>query len=217
MKTTITDQTRWFEILAVIGTALGKFLFMDFLNWRFPFVVAAILFWSGYIIYRQKKLKGILKHWGFRKDNFKKVSLMVLPFGLIAVVSFFFIGLYQGTINVTWHIIPILITYPLWGTIQQFLLIGLVGGNLQDLEKKKINAHLIVFVAALVFAVVHYPFYWLMGGTFILALLYGYIYLRSRNLYVLGLFHGILAALFYYTVLDQDPFLNTFGKLLNIA
>jgi uncharacterized protein len=52
-----------------------------------------------------------------------------------------------------------------------------------------------------------------MLGTFILALLYGYIYLRSRNLYVLGLFHGWLGALFFYTVVGRDPFAEVFGKL----
>ncbi len=217
MKSLRTDRTRWLEILAVLATALGKFLFMDYLNWRFPFVIAAIVLWSTYIIYQYRKQRDVLSHWGFTRNNFGKVVRMLLPFGLVAVVSFVFIGIYQGTINITWHVIPILLTYPIWGTIQQFLLIALVGGNLQDLEKNRMNLHLIVISAAVIFALVHYPYYWLMGGTFLLAILYGYIYMRARNLYVLGLFHGILAALFYYTVLDQDPFLNTFGTLLNLT
>jgi len=44
-------------------------------------------------------------------------------------------------------------------------------------------------------------------------LLYGYIYLRSRNVYVLGLFHGWLGGLFFYTVVGRDPFIEIFGKL----
>jgi len=211
-----TNQQRIIEVIAVICTALGKFFFMDYLNWRFPFVVTAILAWTVYIIYQSRKRPGILAHWGFRKDNFKEVLLKVLPFGVFALIAFIGIGYYRDTLNPTWHILPILLTYPIWGVIQQFLLIGLMTGNLQEVSNGRVNKNIIIIVSAIVFALVHYPFYWLMGGTFILAILYGYIYLKARNLYVLGLFHGWLAALFYYTVVNQDPFLNTFGKLLQL-
>jgi membrane protease YdiL (CAAX protease family) len=202
------------EVPAIIITVLGKFLFMDYLNWRFPFVLGASIFWLVYIWYRSRTSKGILKYWGFRTDNFGTVLKMVLPFGITAVLAFFVIGGIQGTINATWHIIPVLLFYPLWGSIQQFLLIGLVVGNLYNNQEKKINKHLSVLLAAVLFALVHYPDYWLIGGTFILAIFYGYIYLKERNLYVLGIFHGWLGALFYYTVLDRDPFYEIFGALL---
>lgn len=194
-------------------TAIGKFIFMDFLNWRLPFEIAAIAGWTAYIIYRNRKSPGIARHWGFRTDNFFSVTKRVLPFGLFTVITCIAIGLYQGTINLTWHIIPILVTYPFWGVIQQFLLIALTVGNMQDLGW---NKTLIIFVSAILFAIVHYPYGWLIIGTFILALFYGFIYLRERNLYVLGLFHGWLGGIFYYTVLARDPFVEVFGKLFNI-
>ena len=52
-----------------------------------------------------------------------------------------------------------------------------------------------------------------MMGTFILALLYTIVYLRERNLFALGLFHGWLGALFYYTVVGRDPFMEVFGQI----
>ncbi|MCB0460874.1 MAG: CPBP family intramembrane metalloprotease [Flavobacteriaceae bacterium] len=214
-KIPISNKRRILEICAVILTAIGKFIFMDFLNWRFLFVVVSILLWSTYIFNRSKKQKGILKYWGFRTDNFKTVLKKVFPFGIISIIAFLNIGFIQGTINLTWHLIPILITYPIWGTIQQFLLISLVAGNLQDLKLKEIRSSVIILFSAMLFSIVHYPIGWLMIGTFILAIFYGYIYLRNRNLYVLGLFHGWLGGLFYYTVLNTDPFLQTFGKLLS--
>ena len=212
----ISNKTRQLEILAILFTVMGKFLFMDYLNWRFPFVLSATILWAIYIIYRSKKTKDALRYWGFRMDNFGKVTKMVLPFGLLAVIAFVVIGYYQESLNLTWHIIPVLLFYPLWGTIQQFLLIGLVAGNLHSSENHKLNKHLIVLIAATLFASVHYPSYWLIGGTFILAIFYGYIYLNEKNLYVLGIFHGWLGALFYYTVLNRDPFLEIFGRLLNL-
>ena len=187
---------------------------MDYLEWRFPFVVGASLFWVGYILYRWKVTPAIFKDWGFRKDNFKEVLKMVLPFGIIAIVTMIVIGSIQGTINPTWHIIPILISYPIWGTIQQFLLIALLAGNLNDLNIPKLSKPIIIVLSAIMFAGVHYPFWWLIFATFILAIFYGYIYLKKRNVYVLGLFHGWLGGLFYYTVMDKDPFLDTFGPII---
>ena len=84
---------------------------------------------------------------------------------------------------------------------------------MQDLKGQPLPRAIIILLAALLFSLVHYPFTWLMIGTFGLALLYGWIYLKERNLYVLGLFHGWLGGLFYYTVVDRDPFLEMFGKL----
>ncbi len=210
----IPDKRRILEILAVVLTAIGKFIFMDWLNWRFAFVAIAISCWAVYIIYRGRKQPGILRYWGFRTDNFKKVAMMILPFGLFSIIAFAGIGFYQGTINMTWHIIPILILYPAWGIIQQFLLIALTAGNMQDLTSYRLNKQVIILVAALLFGLVHYPYTWLIIGTFVLALLYGFIYLKERNIHVLGIFHGWLGGLFYYTVVDRDPFLEMFGRLL---
>ena len=217
LSISISNKRRIIEILAVVFTAIGKFVFMDHLNWRLPFVAFAIIAWTTYIIYRSNTPKGITRYWGFRTDNFKAVMKKVLPYGLLAVIAFVCIGLYQGTINITWHIIPILILYPLWGIIQQFLLIALTAGNMQDMKGQKLHNGIIILLSALLFALVHYPFVWLMIGTFILAIFYGFIYLKERNLYVLGLFHGWLGALFYYTVLDRDPFLEIFGKVFHFV
>ena len=209
----ISNKRRILEILAVVLTAIGKFIFMDYLNWRFPFVAFVIISWMTYIIYRSSKQPTILKYWGFRTDNFKSVLKRVLPVGLLAIISFIGLGFYQSTINITWPIIPILILYPLWGTIQQFLLIAPTAGNLQDLKGQKLDKGAIIFFSALLFGFIHYPYIWLMIATFILAIFYGWIYLKERNIYVLGLFHGWLGGIFYYTVLERDPFLEMFWKL----
>ena len=122
----ISDKRRIIEIIAVTITGIGKFIFMDALNWRLPYIITAIVGWTNYTIYRNIQTKGILKYWGFRTDNLKEVTVKVLPFGILSVASFFVVGYFQHTINLTWHIIPILLLYPLWGIIQQFLMIGLV-------------------------------------------------------------------------------------------
>jgi membrane protease YdiL (CAAX protease family) len=141
----------------------------------------------------------------------------ILPFGILSLIIFIGVGLYQDTIKITWHIIPILILYPIWGIVQQFLLIALTVGNLQDYNNSTFNKGFIVVLSALLFALIHYPFGWLILGTFILAMLYGLIYLKERNIYALGIFHGWLGALFFYTVVGRDPFIETFGQLIHVT
>jgi len=213
-KISISDKRRILEILAVVATGLGKFMFMDILELRFPFIIITITGWAIYIFFQVRRTKGILKYWGFRSDNFKKVILKILPVGGIAVVTFIIAGYFLGTLNFSWHIIPILIIYPTWGIIQQYLIMGLVAGNLQDLEAQKLNKFFTIGFAAILFAIVHYPDYWLILGTFLLALFYTYIFLNDRNVYALGLFHGWIGAIFYYTLVDRDPFIEVFGKYL---
>lgn len=210
-----SNINRKYEIIAVLATAAGKFIFMDFLQWKLVFIIISTLGWAYYVYIRNKKEPGILAHWGFRLDNVNKVLRMVLPFGILAVITFFVTGYFLGTINLNWHIIPILIFYPIWGVIQQFLVIGLMAGNLQDIQNQKLSKPAIITLTALLFGLVHYPYYWLMIGTFVLALFYGFIYLKERNVYVMGLFHGWLGGLFFYTVVNRDPFAEVFGKLIN--
>ena len=214
IKSNISDQVRWFEIIAVILTGAGKFIFMDWLEWRFIYITTACLFWAVYIYKRHRELPGILAYWGFTKKDFKATFKIILPFGLIGLATFFIIGYFQNTLILSWHILPLLILYPIWGTIQQFIIIALIAGNLRDMKKISLPKLAIVLITAIVFAIVHYPFLLLVIGTFLLAILYSIVYLKKKNLYILGLFHGWLGAFFFYTVLERDPFLEVFGSFL---
>jgi hypothetical protein len=97
--TQISDKTRWLEIIAVLLTVAGKFVFMDMLNWRLAFIISIIIAWSVYVIYRSRKTQGILHYWGFRTDNFKTVMGLVLPYAIVAVVGMIVIGYYLDTLN----------------------------------------------------------------------------------------------------------------------
>jgi len=68
----ISEKRRLGEILAVLATGVGKFIFMDWLNVKFPFIMVSIIAWGVYIWLRSKSSPSILKYWGFRIDNFKK-------------------------------------------------------------------------------------------------------------------------------------------------
>lgn len=209
----IPDQTRWAEIIAVVLTGLGKFILMDGFNYRFLYITLACVGWAAYIIYRSKRSPWILAYWGFKQEHFKSTFLQLLPYALVAVAGFIIYGLQTGSIIISWHIIPIFIIYPIWGIIQQFLIVALVGGNLHDMSNIRLSPWVIIPVTAVIFAGVHYPFPVLIGGTFILALIYTYVYLKKKNLWVLGLYHGWLGAIFFYTVLSRDAWLELFTRI----
>lgn len=90
--TPVSDRRRIAEIIAVALTGLGKFIFMDQMGLKFLYVAGAVAGWASYIIYRHRTAPGILRHWGFRTDNFRQVLRMVLPFAVLSIVSFFILG-----------------------------------------------------------------------------------------------------------------------------
>ena len=127
-----TSRSKWFEVITAIATGLGKFIFMDWLNWKLAYILVASLFWIGYVIYVNRRHNGMLEYWGLSKTNFGKTFLELLPIAVIIVASFILIGNHYETNILNWNIIPILLLYPIWGVIQQFLVVGLIAKNLDN-------------------------------------------------------------------------------------
>ncbi len=207
----ISEKRRLFEILAVVLTGLGKFLFMDVLGFRFLYISSACIFWLSYVLLRRKQEAKILDYWGMNTKSFKQTFLELLPLALILAVLFVVVGNLLETSVLNARIIPILLIYPIWGIVQQFIMIGILAQNLKDSEKVKFNNFWVVLLTATIFAIVHFPFLILVAATFLLAIVYTTLYLKNRNLIVLGIYHGLLGALFFYTIMGRDPFLEVFG------
>lgn len=202
------SRAAYFELIAVPITAGAKFVIFDMMQKQFWFIISASAFWAGYLIYNFFTSSERITQWGFRKKGFWESSRLLLPLAVIAIVLFITYGIDTGKAIVNWHIIPSLLTYPVWGIAQQFVIMALVAGNLNDLEKYKIPRFLIIIISALLFSGVHFPNYQLMAGTFILALVYTTVYLKYRNLWVLGILHGWLGSIFYFFVLGKDAWLR---------
>ncbi len=214
----IRNRTRVLEIAAVLLTGAGKFIFMDGLGAKLPFIVGAILAWAAYVYYRHRRQPGILAYWGFRTDNFRTSFLGLLPLATVAVLVFAGVGYATGKLVLSWHLLPVLLLYPLWGVIQQFLVVGLVAGNLRDFERRRLPPAAVTASTAILFAAVHWPARLLVASTFVLALVYVTLYLRRRNLWALGIYHGWLGGFFYFLVLGRDPWQEVFvaGSRFNI-
>lgn len=181
-----------------------KYVLIDWLNLRAFYIAGACIFWSTYICKRHRDNKFILQQWGLRKDYFKRTFLFLTPFVLFMIAAIIWYGISYNAIFLNWHVIPVFLFYPLWGIIQQFLIVSLVAGNLQAITSVNLSKYQILLLTSTVFAWVHYPSLPLMVFTFFMELVFLIAYFKWRNLWPLGLFHGWVASLLLFFVLDRD-------------
>ena len=199
-----SDQLVKFEIFAVVVTAFLKFILIDWLNLRAIYLVLICLFWLGYIFYRYKSDPSILSRWGIQQHNFRTTSLYLLPFAMICIGGFIIYGMAAQTAVINWHLIPILLAYPLWGLMQQFIVAGLIAGNLKDFTNPKFKKYQIILITSLLFSLVHYPDNLLMVFTFIMQWIFTTAFLRWKNIWPLGLYHGFIGTILLFFIMGRD-------------
>jgi hypothetical protein len=128
---------------------------------------------------------------------------LLAPIMLLTAFGFAAYGKFTGSMMLNRHILLICLLYPIWGLVQQFLIVALLAGNMK--KHSRIPEAGIVLLTALIFAGVHAPSIPLIGAAFILALVTTTVYFRERNLWALGIFHGWFATGLYFLVLGRDP------------
>lgn len=203
-----SDKYRYFEILAVVLTGLLKFIFMDWLNLKAFYIGLTSILWIIYVYKRYQKDHTILISWGFQKKNFRQSFLFIFPFAVLSITGILIYGFLNHADILNWHMIPIFLLYPVWGLIQQFMIIGLIAGNLKELRNITFKNYQIILFTSLLFSLVHYPSVFLMIFTFFIEVVFIFTYLKWRNLWSLGLYHGVIACLLLFYVLERDMWLE---------
>lgn len=199
------------EVSAVIGTGLLHLLFIEVFQLKAWFIALAVVSWAIYIAVRVRIDNSALRSWGFGSMNLRKASITSSIVAAIAVLAM--IPISNGRLFFHWHILPLLFLYPIWGVIQQFLVQAMVVNNLAIISDRLSYRWMVTLVAAILFGFVHIPDLKLMMATFCIGLAFTPIYLRWRNLWPLGVYHGWLGVLYYFWVLERDPWLEVFGSL----
>ena len=164
--------------------------------------LAAVALWGGYLCWRACARRGTLREWGFRRDGFTSSLKAGLLFAAVGAVPLLLYGLWQGRLPLPASFWLLLAVYPLWGLAQQFALQALITRNLRTLVPRPAFR---ATAAAALFSASHFPNTWLMALTLIAGVVFTLIYEKHRNLWAVGICHGILGALAYYLVLGQDP------------
>jgi hypothetical protein len=191
------------EAAAVVVTGVGHLVLTTWLNKQMAFTIAAILFWLVFVGIRVHRDRSVLGRWGFRKEGFWRSVRMLLPFGVVAIIATVGYGLLAGTRLFTWRFFLLLVLYPAWGLVQQFLVVGLLAGNLR---KGRLSPWVIIVAISLLFAAIHLPSIPLVVAAGLMVAVTVPVYFIAGNLYALGLFHGLIATLAYFFVLGIDPF-----------
>lgn len=195
------------ELAAVAIVGILHLVFEEVLHQKTLFVATAVIGWTTYLAWRVRSDRGVLREWGLVRPTPAdfRAPLVVCAIGTVALAA---VGLARGTFILSINMIPLLLLYPVWGVVQQFVVQAMIARNLFVCGLSVIPATLLT---ALGFGFVHWPDHFLMGATFALALLLTPIYLRRKRIVPLGLCHGWLGVLAYYWLLGRDPIRELFG------
>lgn len=203
-------MAHWFELWSVVGTGVLHLLFKHF-GAKGIFIVLASVSWAGYIAWQVGRDRTKWGSWGFRTDNLWGAFKWPTVLFVLAGFGMAWYGIMTGRVLWQGHMLFLLLLYPLWGVIQQFLVQALGVDNLTKLFPRH-GLLLAMPVGVVLFAMVHFPNWRLMLATGLLACVFIPLYIRDRNLWPLGLYHGWLGTFFYLWVLGRDPWVSVFGK-----
>lgn len=141
-----------------------------------------------------------LEFWDFGW-TWKLAKLVVIALALILIAGYFFKPNFWDKKDFwTKKIYVGTLMYILWGSIQQFLLHGCVTSKLYSIFSKSDNSltidkkavRLTVLCSGILFFIPHIPNPTLMIVTPIAGMVTAYVFLNCRNIFILGIAHGIL-------------------------
>ncbi len=188
------------ELVLVLVTGGLHLVFENVLHLKGPFIIAAVAFWAGYIAVRRRRDPQVFHEWGFRTDTLKPAAVacgIVFAVGAAGMIAY---AALQGRLALPPTFWALLLLYPVWGIVQQFLLNALVARNLA----RRLPAAAVIPLTAVLFGVAHVPDWALSALTIAAGLAWVPIYLRWPNLLALGVCHGFLGSLVYPLVLGRD-------------
>jgi hypothetical protein len=181
----------------------------------------ACVFWIGYVVVRARQDPHVFERWGFRRANLLPASLATAAVFAAFTAVLAVLAWWLGHLRFPLHTLLLMLVYPLWGVIQQFLALAIVVQNLERLPWLAARRTLLWLGASVLFGLAHMYDWRLVAGTIGLELVTILLYWRYRNLWPLGVLHGWMGALFYPWVLNVDmwdqavvPFLEGLGGSL---
>src|SRR5262249_37578434 len=144
----------WLELGLVLLTAVLHFVFQGALHLDGPYIAAAVLFWTGYLLFRVR-VPEQAQAWGLRRDTLVPslfANGLVIALGALGMIGYGALRGRGGPPPSSLYFL--LVFYPVWGLIQQFIICALVGKNLEAIFGSRGWA---VVVGAILFGAVHLP------------------------------------------------------------
>ena len=188
------------EISAVLGAMALHFLLTSVVGIRGLDIVPITVAVALYVAHRGRH-EHVRAEWGTRRTGFAACLLATVPLLAVGAAVCAAIGWQRGHLAADLHLLITVALYPVWGVAQQFLVLALFAHNLDRLGLPRAA---VFAIAALGFAAVHVPNWPQVGATLVLGAWCTALFFRHRNLWPLGIAHGVLGALLYRWVLGVD-------------
>jgi hypothetical protein len=189
----------WLAGAEAVGMFVLIMAYIWWLRFRYPYAwVPMLLLIFASHQYRRETFATLGFKWGHPARALARLS------AYLAVVAFtlLILGIGFGSIRA----VPMqgaflsLLLYCLWGLFQQYILNGYFVNRFSDFLPG--HSHAIPLLAATFFSLAHLPNWFLMIATAAGGYVCARIYLRYRNLYFLGMAHGVIGFLLYLVVPD---------------
>jgi hypothetical protein len=141
---------------------------------------------------------------GFRRTNLRACLVAMAPLLVALAAAVLALGAIFGTVR---HVSPsrlaaFFVYYCVWGLFQQYALNGYFVNRIAAAAAGR-GERFVATLAAASFAIVHAPNWFLVGVTFGTGYLCARYYLRYRNLFPLGLAHGLLGTVLFLAAPDD--------------
>lgn len=159
---------------------------------------AALLGYLALTLYRRREG---FADFGLRSDNLRQAALPIVAFTALGATAEVVWAKLYGRPVLQREVLLLAPIYPVWGVAQQLIIQGVVCRRLLALCRSSAVA---ILVAAVAFALLHVASPRLMALTFVAGLGWSWLYTRWPNVWLLGLSHGLLAALAYPLVLAES-------------
>jgi len=174
-------------------------LYIWWLRFRLPYYWVAIF--ALLIVSHLRKREGF-RNLGFQWNMQRGSARLWIVLGLIAV-GILVIGLIFHSIRqVSWQgAFLSLLLYCIWGLFQQYVLNGYFVNRFSDLLPDHTRG--VPILAGICFSFAHLPNWFLMIVTLVGGYICARVYQQHRNLYFLGLAHGVIGFLIYLAVPDS--------------
>jgi hypothetical protein len=192
------NRAKWFTL----GEAATGFLLIMLYIWKLRAIApSSWILILAYLAVSHVARGDCSAYLGFRWGNLRECLEKMAPALLLLALVMLAGGLLLQTMR------PItlergclcLVAYCPWGLVQQYLLNGYIANRLLLVSP----ARYVPLISATVFSGAHLPNLFLMVVTFATGYYSTRLFMRYRNLYFLGLAHGVIGTLIYVVIPDS--------------
>jgi len=180
------------------ATGVFAMILLYIWRWRWAYSLSWVII-LGLVLVSHAVRRETPAELGFRLTNLNSALAAIAPAVLLLAAALLGIGAICHTIRTVrpGAGFSSLALYCLWGLFQQYLLNGYFVNRFVT-----ISPAIAPLLAAFAFSGIHTPNWFLMAATLVGGFVCAKVYLKFRNLYVLGLAHGAIGFLLYLCVPD---------------